>query len=125
MGRAKRPAADFQQKWIAQDPHHSNFFRVYSDLFHAPAFRSLTKNAQLLYIAMGLEAKGKTVFKFPFSAYSKLMSKRGFETAKQQLVDSGFITEKRYRTVPNEYSFCADWKEKSISTVSCVAKRPP
>ena len=125
MARAKRSKTDYQQRYICRDPHKSGFFRVYRDLFADSAFQSMTKNAQILYIAMGIESRGSVSFRFPHSAYRQFMSKDGFEKAKAQLVERGFITEKRYRTVPNEYAFSDRWKQERNMTVRPADKSPP
>ena len=86
------------------------FFRVYEPLLYSKAFLKLTPNARLLYMAMGLSAKGRERFTFPHSAYTKLVSKDSFVRARSQLIESGFIVEmERYRTRPTVYSLSSDW----------------
>lgn len=103
-----KKTADLQRGMICDraDKHH---FRFFSSLSDNDAFLKLTPTAQLLYLRMGLATKGKVEFEFPFSAYKKYMSKATFQTAKQQLIDGGFITETKYRCAKNRYRLSNEW----------------
>lgn len=103
-----KKSTDLQKGMICDrtDKHH---FRFFSSLSENDGFIELTPTAQMLYLRMGLATKGKIEFTFPYSAYKRFMSKATFQTAKQQLIDGGFITETRYRCSKNRYRLSNEW----------------
>lgn len=104
---------DLQRGMICDrtDNHH---FRFFSSLSDNPVFNDLTPTAQMLYLRMGLSTKGKLEFEFPYSRYKRYMSKATFQTAKQQLIDGGFITETKYRCSKNRYRLSNEWLNKKM-----------
>ena len=90
------------------------FVPLYADLLQSEQFQALSRVDQLVYIAMGLEAKTFKDFKFPEST-AKLYGFSGMALRRsvQDLVDAGFISvveNNRTRRKPNVYRFEVDWK---------------
>ena len=106
----KARAPDYQKAFISNGG--KAFFRVYKSLFESDAFLHLPPSAQLLYIAMGIESRGQTVFKFPYTAYTKIMPKETFRRSKQRLIDAGFIeiAEEWRNGTATKYKLCSRWK---------------
>lgn len=85
-----------------------------SQLMH-PTTLNLDHAAFQLLVYMLLESRGKKAFKYPYSLYSKFLSKAGFQAAKKQLIAAGFIEETEsnaHRKKPNVYAFSDEWKYK-------------
>lgn len=85
-----------------------------SQLLH-PATLSLSDRAFRIYTHMLLESGGKREFTFPRSKSKQLMASSTFHKAKAELIEKGFIKEKRNNAnlrKPNVYEFSADWQKK-------------
>ena len=115
----KKKSNDHLHDYIAE-VNDRQFFRAYKSLIESDAFSSLTPGAQMLYIRMGLSSNGQREFTFPYSKYRKHYSKEGFNKAKNQLIEKGFISETRYRTAANIYKL--EWEWKTFSTVYKTGK---
>ena len=75
--------------------------------------KSLTHLAFRVYCHMKLESTGKEVLTFPRSKYKGFCSAGGFNSAKQELIDAGFIEEienNAHRKIANVYRFSTSWK---------------
>lgn len=108
MSRKAR-SPDYQKPLISDGGNA--FFRVYKSLFESDAFRDLPPSAQVLYVAMGLASKDLT-FRFPYSAYSKIMPKETFRRSRDRLVDAGFIeiVEEWRNGSATTYKLSSKWK---------------
>lgn len=116
MAAKKRKSNDIQRGLICRtdDRHH---FRLYESLADNEGFLNLTPAAQMLYLRMGLASKGKMEFQFPHSAYSKYMTNATFQKCKRQLIETGFITETRYRCSKNTYRLSNEWLNKNCRQI--------
>lgn len=116
MAAKKRKSNDIQRGLICRldDRHH---FRLYESLADNEGFLSLPFAAQMLYLRMGLESKGRMEFAFPHSCYSKYMSTNTFIKAKRALIEGGFITETRYRCSKNMYRLSNGWLNKNCRQI--------
>ena len=92
---------------------NSPSFDINADLFYSEQFQKLSKTAKILYIDMGItsESKGnfKNDFTFPRSIYCERYSRDAFQTAKDQLVNAGFIMETKYSGEETHYSLSSKW----------------
>lgn len=89
------------------------YIRVGRSLFNHPAFIALKPLSQVLYFRMIEQAAGKSVFEFPHSVYSQYCSNDGFNKAKAQLIEMGFIkiiVDNRFTGKENKYTFSLDWR---------------
>lgn len=118
MSGRKRKSPDLQKTCLTEKPH-GPFARVYDDLFHSEIFQDLTPTARNLYIDMILQAKGEKEFVYPRRIYKSYYSAAAFQAAKDQLVKSGFISEKKYFKAETVYELSAEWKKRSRQ------KKPP
>lgn len=110
----KRKKSDYQKTKISigTDRH---FFRIYETLLYSERFLKMTPSAQKLYFYMGLASNGKTEFKFPHSAYIRIMDKKTFIRSKQALIDNGFIEEIHHcATSANVYKLSHLWQSSTI-----------
>jgi hypothetical protein len=83
-----------------------------SQMVH-PATFSLSHTAYRIYTYMKLESGGKRVFLFPKCKWRAYISSGGFQAAKKELIDKGFIIEVENNAnlrKPNVYSFSEGWK---------------
>lgn len=90
------------------------YIRLGQSLLDHPAYCTMKPLSQVIYIQMVKQAKGKTAFEFPHSVYSKYCSNDGFNKAKVQLIERGFIeviTDNRFTGKENKYKFSSAWKE--------------
>ena len=78
---------------VDKPSNHDAFVRVSFSLLRNPSFKSLSANAQVLYIRMMAEAKGKWEFQFPQRCYHGIMARATFQRAKNELIDAGFIEQ--------------------------------
>lgn len=77
------------------------------------AFQTLNHASVNLYVHMMMEAGGKQTFEMPRLAYSKFMSRGGFEKALGELAAHGFIRieeNNAHRKKANVYRFVDEWK---------------
>ena len=112
MGRNKiTPFPPWQTK--NTDGREKRYIRIGNSQLLSNAMNkgNLSHAAFRVYIFMLLEAAGKREFTFPHSKYSRIISDGGFQKAKAELIEKGFIkiTEK-YKTRSNKYAFTDAWK---------------
>lgn len=91
------------------------FVSLYADLLQSEEFQKrLSHVDKLVYIAMGLEAKGSKEFSFTESTAKQYgFSGMALRRSVQDLVDAGFISiveNNRTRRKPNIYRFEVEWK---------------
>lgn len=117
MSRHKTKRVDYQKSKIAFDTREKHFFRIFKSSFYSDVFQSLSGNALKLYIGMGLCSNGNSEFTFPYSAYSKTMSKTSFSRAKKELLEKGFIEEvMHFQTRANIYKLSDIWKSQKTKS---------
>lgn len=75
----------------------------------------LTANAFRLYIMMKSYAKGEAEFQFPHRIHKTFMSKQTFVTARQELIDLGYIepfVSCKSVMKANIYKFSSRWRSR-------------
>lgn len=91
---------------------NEKFIQVYHDLLMNKNFMSMTPSSKLLYFYMLDYSLGNREFKFPYSIYSKITSRKTFQASIKELTEKGFIevivNGKNTRT-PNVYKFINNW----------------
>lgn len=91
----------------------SNYIRLGQSLLYHPAFCTMKPLSQMVYIRMIEHARGKSAFVFPKAIYSKSCSIGGFNSAKAELIERGFIEiveDNRYTGKETKYHFILDWR---------------
>ena len=91
------------------DKHH---FRMFNSLLMDTEFKRLSNSAKVLYTYMGLQSKGKAEFQFPQTAYIDFMTKPTFIKAKRELINGGYISERREGYLTVYYRFSNEWLNK-------------
>lgn len=90
------------------------FVSLYADLLQSTAFQELYPVERLVYITMGLEAKGLKEFSFTESTAKQYgFSGMTLRRCVAKLIEAGFISvveNNRTRRKPNIYRFEMDWK---------------
>ena len=84
------------------------------DLLKNKKFLNLPSSAKVLYAYMQLSALGKKEFYYAESSSSKYMSKMTFYSARDKLIENGFIEvveTNKFSHIPNKYKFSSKWKE--------------
>lgn len=113
MSNKNRKTPFNEWETIYQNGEEKRYMRMGNSQMTHPAFLDLSHPAVNVYIHMKIESGGKRVFEFPYSKYKVFISKQGFQTAKDELVKSGFIqiAEKNANLrKPNKYRFSTSWK---------------
>jgi len=84
-----------------------------SQMLH-PAILALSHSAFRVYTYMKLESGGGMEFKFPKSKWKKFISPEGFQSAKKELCEKGFIevvASNANLRKPSVYRFSTAWKD--------------
>lgn len=85
----------------------------------------LSANAFRLYIMMKSYAKGNKEFSYPHRIYKTLFCNQTFKTARQELIDYGYIEQfcsQKSRLEPNKYVFSSKWRERNKERISEIIK---
>jgi len=89
-----------------------SFIQIYHDLLINKTFLKLNNSSKVLYFYMYDYSNGSQEFEFPYSIYSKIMTKNTFQSCIKELSENGFIevieNGKSTRT-PNKYKFINKW----------------
>lgn len=101
-------------EWESSKPGGDDgiFIRMSNSQLLHPAFNMISHSAVNVYMHMKLESKGHIEFEMPYSKYKKFISKQGFQDAKKELVNSGFIEIAQNNAnlrKPNKYRFSSNW----------------
>lgn len=75
------------------------FVPMYNSLLTNENFISLTPLAKSIYLYMRLYSYGKIEFDFPQRIYKTICSNGGFDKARNQLFENGFITYQYYEGI--------------------------
>ena len=84
------------------------------DILKNKKFLNLPSSSKVLYAYMKLSALGKEEFYYAESLSSNYMSKMTFYTARDKLIENGFIEvveTNKFAHIPNKYKFSSKWKE--------------
>lgn len=90
------------------------FMAVPHRIIHHIAFTSMRPLSKLLYFYMTDYAEGKQEFTYPRRIYKNLMSLQTFQSARQELIEHGFIKITSEGGLFNNeaiYKFIGDWRE--------------
>lgn len=104
-------------KFYESPKKNGYFVRLPNSLLGSDKFLRLSFSAKILYIYMKKEARGQEEFIFTQKRALKYVcrSSATFQSAKQELIDNGFIevvrASKCSRT-PNKYKFSPNWYRK-------------
>ena len=105
--------------WLSARPDNKErrFIQVGDTFLLSDRVKELNNGAFRLYVCMAMEAGMNTVFTFPASSAKKcgFTSNNGFELAKKELIEAGFIRIKssgKCTREKNIYEFCYDWKAR-------------
>ena len=103
---------------IYESPNKGGYFVMLpNSLLDSDKFLNLSSSAKILYIYMKKDARGQEEFIFTQKRSLKYVcrSSATFQSAKQELIDNGFIevvrASKCSRT-PNKYKFSPNWHKK-------------
>lgn len=83
----------------------------------------LSNGAFRLYIMMKDYAKGQVEFSYPHRIYSILFSNQGFKSARQELIDYGYIenfTSMANLRKENKYKFSSKWRERNNENIKTM-----
>lgn len=111
MGKKKTPFKDWETK--TSDGTEKRYIRMGVTQMADKAIKDLTPSAFKVYCYMKLESAGKIEFIFPRSKYRDFLSAGGFNSAKKELIELGFIEEvenNKHRCKANIYRFSTAWK---------------
>ncbi len=112
MGRSKKtPFAPWES--MKDNGDEARYIRAGNSQLLHPQTLNLNHAAFRVYHYMRLESAGKRVFKFPKSKYIKFISADGFNKAKQELIEAGFVDEVENNAnlrKANVYQFSERWK---------------
>ena len=89
------------------------YIRLGNSLLLHKAVFDLSDKAFRVYVYMLIEAGGEKKFTYPRSKYKYISSIDGFQRAKKELIQKGFIKEiekNKQRRKENLYEFSEDWK---------------
>lgn len=98
------------------DKNDRSFLIIGRSLLRSTAWKNLSGNAKTAYLLMADSAEGKREFDMPVSFYSEYMAKDTFQRVKTELINNGFIREKKNGAnlrEKNIYEFCFDWKQQN------------
>ena len=104
--------------WLSANPdcrERIGFAQVGQSLFLSPVFQGLTAKAQVIYLAMCVEAGQKREFYFP----QKTVKRYGFawttfQASVKQLIEAGFVEKDisgRMEYDPTIFRFSDRWKK--------------
>ncbi len=82
--------------------------------YEHPAVKELKPLTYKIYDYMCKECSGRRDFIFPYSAYKDIASKEGFQKARAELIEKGFIEIVQNNAnlrKPNLYRFSEKWKK--------------
>lgn len=86
----------------------------------------LSANAFRLYIMMKDYARGDSEFQFPHRIYKNFMCNQTFKTARQELIDKGYLedyTSQKSVLRENRYKFSSAWRNHNQELVKEVIER--
>lgn len=102
--------------WLSAkvDNREGRFLQIGNSLLLSKKFQELSSGAQMVYLAMALEAGGHPGFIFPLGAARKYgVSESSFSRYVKELIQKEFITlvaSGRTTREPNQYKFTFGWK---------------
>ena len=109
MSRKKAPFKKYEGG-KAKDKH----IRLTADMMTNKNFLKLPNSSKVLYMYMKLWALGKEEFQYAESLSNKYMSKATFYSARDKLIENGFIEiieTNKFAHIPNKYKFSSKWRE--------------
>ena len=113
MSRNKNiaPFAPYERSAEVSNGKESRYIRlVHLQLI---CMKNLSGNAFKLYVMMKDYAKGNEEFEFPHRIYKELFSNQTFSTARDELIEKGFLKDfvsQAPRKQPNIYRFSGEWR---------------
>ena len=128
MGKGRKrknitPFKDFERT-VDNGAYQTNYIRLVH--IQLVCMNELSASAFRLYVMMKDYAKGESEFEFPYRIYKNFLSKQTFTTARQELVDKGyiepFLSYKNMRKA-NKYRFSSHWKELNKDTIKEIVER--
>lgn len=106
--------------WLSAntDCRDGRFIQIGNSLLLSKAFQSLTASAQLAYLALCMEAGGKSMVQLSHSGAKKYgISSSTFDRCMKQLLEGGFVDmledDNRAQFATNVYRFSSRWKTKA------------
>lgn len=116
MRSKKNPEIVPFEPYESKEPFGREFryTRLGKSLLSHDKFLSLSHEAVHVYVYMKLESSGKEQFCFPVSKYSKIISKNGFRSAIDELINKGFVKKVKANSRNGKatiYAFSEDWKK--------------
>lgn len=112
MARSKKtPFSPWQT--CKTDGIEQRYIRLGNSQMLHKAMKSLSPIAFKVYTYMLQESGGEKEFEYPRVKFESIVSKQGFQSAKKELIEKGFIAEKEnnaHRRKANKYIFTEDWK---------------
>lgn len=113
MGRSKKtPFPSWQT--CKPDGVEQRYIRLGNSQLMHPAIKKLSPSAYKIYTYMLLESGGSRTFKYPYSKFKDIVSRRGFQLVKDELIKAGFICEVQNNAnlrKANIYEFTDEWKK--------------
>ena len=89
------------------------YARLKADMIESPQFRALSKWAIIIYAAGVARTKGKLDFNFPRSEQKRAgIPTASFTRGKNELVQAGFITERKYYKQESVYTLSSEWMRR-------------
>ena len=107
--------------WLSAKPdcREGRFIQVGNSLLLSKEFQALTASAKLTYLALCMEAGGKSMVKLSHSGAEKYgLSSSSFDRSIKQLLACGFLEQleddNRAQFATNVYRFSYRWKQKPL-----------
>lgn len=127
MGRKKRynitPFKDYESP-VENENYQVDYVRMLD--IQLICMNELSANAFRLYIMMKSYANGEVEFEFPYRIYKNFICKQTFTTARQELIDLGYIepfNSHKTMRVANKYRFSSKWRERNKERISEIVER--
>ena len=105
--------------WLSAnaDCRDGRFIQIGNSLLLSKSFQSLTASSQLAYLALCMEAGGRSTVKLSHSGAKKYgLSSTTFDRCMKQLREKGFVDmledDNRAQFATNVYRFSSRWKGK-------------
>lgn len=110
MSRKKKRITPFKE-FESVEENATSYIRMVG--IQLKCMNELSANAFRLYIMMKDYAKGNSEFNFPHRIYKEFMSNQTFITARNELVEKGYLetfVSQKSRQQENTYKFSSSWK---------------
>ena len=123
MGRKKKNLTQFKD--FESSNGNNGYETSYIRMTHIQlvCVNELSANAFRLYMMMKDYARGESEFKFPHRIYKKFVCNQTFKTARQELIDKGYLetyTSQKAVLRENKYKFSSGWRNRNEELIKRI-----